>query len=299
MRMAARPDWRSHRFEIFARIRCGAVASASSWAIAIAMAALMLGRCDRNASRGAAIQYLENLRSSNYAGCYAMLSDQDRKDRTLAEFLTEIPLAPDVGPSWFHAVLHEHAIRSWRTRCATVRSPRFQLPLQRRICRFGSARSTPPRGHDQSGGQNAAGSLAADDFPKITYGDVIYVIKEHRHWHVVADFADRDRIVDLHREAIVEYHQYQYAEVIGAYQKMIADLDRLKFTGAAGLAARYRSELAAVRKVQAEIPAATEYAAKKSSLATSRCTCQKSACRLFSGRSPILATAPWTACKSR
>ena len=44
---------------------------------------------------------------------------------------------------------------------------------------------------------------------------------------------------------------------------MIADLDRLKFTGAAGLAARYRSELAAVQKVQAEIPAATKMWGRK------------------------------------
>ena len=230
-------------------------------AIAIA-AALLVGGCDRNASRGAAIKYLENLRGSNYAGCYGILSDRDRKDRTLAEFLTEIPLAPDVGPSWFHAVLHSmqfdpgDSMRDGAIAAIPVTVTAPDLPLWERTLDAAA-------GHDRSGGQNAARSLAADDFPKITYGDVIYVVKEHRHWHVVADFLDRDRIVDLHRAAVVNYHQYQYAEVISAYQKMIADLDRLKFTGSAGLAARYRGELAAVQKVQAEIPAATKYASKE------------------------------------
>jgi hypothetical protein len=61
----------------------------------------------------------------------------------------------------------------------------------------------------------------------------------------------------------VDYHQYDYAKVISAYQTMLADLDGLKATGAAGLAKRYRSELAAVKAVQAEIPASMAYAAKK------------------------------------
>src|SRR5450631_3825682 len=73
-------------------------------AIVIA-AVIVLSGCDRNASRAAAVSYLENLHQANYARCYAMLSDRERKDRTLAEFLTEIPLAPDVGPAWFRPVL--------------------------------------------------------------------------------------------------------------------------------------------------------------------------------------------------
>jgi hypothetical protein len=229
------------------------------------VAALLLCGCDRNAPRAAAIRYLEDLRASNFAGCYAMLSDQDRKDRTLAEFLTEIPLAPDVGPAWFRPVLRSvqfdlgDAIADGANAGVPVTVTAPDLPLWERTLDAAA-------GPDQSGAQKAKRSLAADDFPKSTYGDVIYVAKEHRHWHVVAGLAERDRIVDLHREAIVDYHQYEYAKVIGAYQTMIADLDRLKFTGAAGLAARYRGELAAVQAVRAEIPAATAYAAKELTL---------------------------------
>jgi hypothetical protein len=249
------PVGESHR-------RSGAAALRRGLGAIAMVAALVLGGCERNAPRKAALRYLENLHESNYAACYGMLSDQDRKDRTLAEFLTEIPLAPDVGPAWFHPVLRGvqfdpgDASRDGLHASVPVTITAPDLPLWERTLDASAAR-------DRGGGQDAARSLQAEDYPKITYGDVIYLTREHRHWRVVADLAERDRIVDMHREAIVDYHQYDYAKVISAYQRMVADLDGLKATGAAGLATRYRTELAALKVVQAEIPAATAYAAKK------------------------------------
>ena len=226
-----------------------------------AVATLALAGCERNPPNAAARRYLENLQHSNYARCYAMLADKDRKDRTLAEFLTEIPLAPDVGPAIFRPVLQNMHFElgevSRESDSAfvpiTVTAP--DLPLWER-----TLDATTPG--DRTTGQDAERSLAAGDFPKVTYDDGLFLVKEHHHWHVVAGFADRDRIVDLHRDAIVEYHQFQYAEVIPGYKSMIAELDRLKFTGAQGLAARYRAELAGVRTAQADAGAAMAYAAK-------------------------------------
>jgi hypothetical protein len=226
------------------------------------VASLLFGGCERNAPRKAALRYLDNLHESNYAACYGMLSDQDRKERTLAEFLTEIPLAPDVGPAWFQQVLRTvqfdpgDVSRDGLSAVVPVTITVPDLPLWERTLDASARR-------DRGGGENAARSLETDDYPKITYGDVIYLTREHRHWRVAADLAERSRIVDMHREAIVDYHQYDYAKVISAYQTMLADLDGLKATGAAGLATRYRSELAAVKAVQAEIPASRAYAAKK------------------------------------
>lgn len=228
------------------------------------VASVILPGCERNSPHGVARRYLENLRQSNYAACYAMLADQDRKDRSLAEFLTEIPMAPDVGPALFRPVLHsiQYEIgdpqRDGDNAFVPVKVTAPDLPLWERTLAAAGA------GH--AGGQNAERSLASGDFPKVTYDDAIFLTKEHHHWHIVAGFVARDRIVDLHREAVVDYHQYDYAKVISSYQSMIADLDRLKATGAAGLAARYRAELAAARAVQADTPASTAYAAKKLTL---------------------------------
>ena len=261
MRLAVRDFGHRSRSICFRAAELHAAVRMVSMTIAI-VAALMLPGCERNAPRAAAVRYLENLHASNYAACYAMLSDRDRKDRTLAEFLTEIPLAPDVGPAWFRAVLHRvqfdlgDSSRDGDNAMVPVTVTAPDLPLWERTLDAAA-------GRDYAGGPNAERSLAADDFPKVTYGDVIFVIREHHHWHIVAGLAERDRIVDLHREAIVDYHQYEYAKVISAYPTMIADLDRLKATGAAGLAARYRAELAAV---QADIAASTAYGVKRLTL---------------------------------
>src|ERR1700677_517966 len=52
-----------------------------------------------------ATRYLADLQQSNYPACYATLTDEDRAARPLTGFLTEIPLAPDVDPIWFRAIL--------------------------------------------------------------------------------------------------------------------------------------------------------------------------------------------------
>jgi hypothetical protein len=234
-------------------------------AMLTATAALILPGCERNSPHGVARRYLENLHRSNYAGCYAMLANRDRKDRTLAEFLTEIPLAPDVGPAVFRAVLQNIQLdlgdvhREGDNAFVSIKVTAPDLPLWERTL-------DATAGADHARGQSAERSLVAGDFPNVTYDDGIFLTREHHRWHVVAGFTDRDRIVDLHREAIVEYHQYQYAKVILGYKSMIAELDRLKFTGAAGLAARYLAELAAVQAAQADTPAAKAYAAKSLTL---------------------------------
>ncbi|HVA41450.1 MAG TPA: hypothetical protein VNF49_12345, partial [Candidatus Binataceae bacterium] len=190
-----------------------------------------------------------------------MLADRDRKDRSLAEFLTEIPLAPEVGPAVFGPVLHAinfdlgAARREGASAFVPIKVTAPNLTLWERML---DART----GSGNAAGESAARSLAAGDFPKVTYEDGIFLTREGNQWRVIAGFTDRDRIVDRHREAIVEYHQYQFAKVIADYKSMIAELERLKFTGAPGLAARYRTELAAVLSEQADSAASAAYATK-------------------------------------
>ena len=62
--------------------------------------------CARRAPHGVAERYLESLQAYDYASCYGFLSSEDRAARTLPQFLTEVPLAPDVTSTWFRQVLH-------------------------------------------------------------------------------------------------------------------------------------------------------------------------------------------------
>src|SRR5271170_4762493 len=128
----------------------------------LAIAALMLSGCERNSPFAVARRYIEDLQRSNYAGCYAMLADRDRKDRTLAEFLTEIPLAPDVGPALFRPVLQTFQFelgevqREGDNAVVPIRVTAPDLTLWERTL-------NATGGADYAAGQNAERSLARSE----------------------------------------------------------------------------------------------------------------------------------------
>src|SRR5271155_2720143 len=64
--------------------------------------------CQGNPPERAADNYLGNLKLYNYPACYQALSHQDQLDRSIDQFLTEIPMAPDVSKDWFKGVLHAY-----------------------------------------------------------------------------------------------------------------------------------------------------------------------------------------------
>ena len=223
---------------------------------------LALAGCARNQPHGVAQRYLEYLQQFNYPACYHLLSQQDRADRTLREFLKEIPIAPDVSPLWFRPVLHathyelgpEHRNADGVTASVPVRVTMPDLPLWER--------TLDAAGADGLGADRAQRSLDTGDYPKFTYEDTIFLIKEHHHWRIVAGFAARDRVLDRHRTAIAQYHQHDYAKAISSYQAMIAELLAQRATGSRGLAVRYQDELAVIGKIQAQGPAAAAYVPK-------------------------------------
>jgi hypothetical protein len=230
--------------------------SAMIWAV------LTLAGCARNQPHGIAQRYLEYLQQFNYPACYHLLSQQDRTDRTLREFLTEIPLAPDVSPLWFRPILHtmhyelgpEHRNSDGVSAVVPVRVTMPDLPLWERIL--------DAAGADGLGADRAQRSLDTGDYPKFTYDDTIFLIKEHHHWRIVAGFAARDRVVDRHRAAAVQYHQHDYAKAIATYQAMIAELLGQRVTGSQGIAVRYRAELSAIDKIRGQASAAAAYVPK-------------------------------------
>jgi hypothetical protein len=229
----------------------------------IAFCALALAGCTWRLPHGVAEQYIADLQGFNYAACYKALSEQDRKDRALKDFLAEIPLAPDVSPLWFKPILHNthyelgevHRNPDGTTAYVPVKVTAPDLPLWERTLDAAA-------GFDGSGADAALRSLDTGDFPKWTYDDRIVLAKEHHRWRVVAGFALKDRVADTHREAMVDFQEHQYDKAIATYQQMIATLEKLDATGAMGRAARYRRELADIENAKAQLAETDAYVPK-------------------------------------
>lgn len=238
--------------------RLGNYHAAALFGIAVALAG-----CGGRSPRATARQYIDDLQQFDYAGCYRLLSKQDRAERNPHEFLTEIPLAPDVSPVWFRPVLHdthyvlgqEHREPDGETAFVPVRITGPDLVVWERTLDAAA-------GPGGSGGEGAQRSLDTGAYPKRTWEDRIYLIKEHHHWYVRVGFSARDRVIERHRAALADFHDGRFGQAIATYESMIAELERRRATGSFGLAERYRTELAEVEKVKAEAPAEKAYASK-------------------------------------
>src|SRR5258708_37502885 len=73
----------------------------SAMLAAVAVCAFLVTGCGGHSPQSAADTYLSNLKLYNYPATYQALSHQDQVDRTMDQFLTEIPMAPDVSKDWF------------------------------------------------------------------------------------------------------------------------------------------------------------------------------------------------------
>ena len=218
--------------------------------------------CSRNSPQGTAQRYLDYLQQFNYAGCYGMLSEQDKKDRDLSEFLTAIPMAPDTSPVWFPAVLHStryeagEVHRNGDRAVVTVKVTTPDLPLWERTLDAAA-------GSDHIGGEDAVRSLDTSDYPKVTYSDQIVLTKEHHRWRILALLAARDHIVDLYRQAVAFYDQSDFDEAAAAYRKLLAETDQLSATGGGAMKSVYAAELARTEAIINERSLSQAYIASK------------------------------------
>jgi len=232
------------------------------WSL-ISLASLLLSGCFRRSPGGTAERYVENLQQFNYVKCYSLLSTQDRAERPLHQFLTEIPLAPDVSPIWFQPIVQvmhfelgdEHRNPDGTTAYVPVRITALNLPLWERML-------DAKAGNDGSPGQLAHRSLTTGAYPTVVYDDRIFLIKEYHHWCVMAGFAARDHVLDRHRQAMLDFYEGRLDQVIAQFDSMIRELEHLPGTGNLGLAAHLRTERAEISKVKAEMPATAAYGAK-------------------------------------
>ncbi len=224
------------------------------------LAALALGACGQS-PKNLATSYLADLQQFNYPACYAMLTAQDRSARTLQQFLTEIPMAPNVDPVWFRAILFN---TRYEVGEAQVSGERATVPVKVTMPDLPRWERTIDAtvGADQSANAAADHSLQVGNYPKLRFMDAMVMVKEQHRWRVLADFARRDLMMDRHREVVGIYHSQDHAKAQAAYGALIADLAKEPFSGSRGLQFLFGRELKAIQDIRAQLPASGAYIPK-------------------------------------
>lgn len=235
------------------------LAQTRSFAIAALCAAVIVG-CGHTPQRAAG-NYLDSLKLYNYPACYQALTHQDQIDRTMDQFLSEIPLAPDVSKDWFKTVLHAVDFEVGDTKVdgdkanVVVHVTRPDLPLWERTIDATLGPNDTPDAVAQK-------QINDKSYPKLTYDDNIALVQQGGEWKIFVDFPNQDKIKKLHTDAIAAYHQHDYDKAIGLYQQAIAELDKEQATGNAGTKFIYNRELADVQNAKNQIPDAQAYIPK-------------------------------------
>lgn len=232
-------------------------AAANVMALLVALALCGCGQSPRSL----ATSYLADLQQFNYPACYAMLTTEDRSARTLKQFLTEIPMAPNVDPVWFRAILFNTRYEvgaaqiSGERAIVPVKVTTPDLPLWERTI-------DATVGSDESANAAADHSLQTASYPKLRFQDAVVMVKEQHRWRVLADFARRDLVMDRHREAVGIYHSQDYAKAQSAYGALLAELAKEPFSGSRGMQFLFGRELKAIEELQAQLPASRAYIPK-------------------------------------
>ncbi|HYL57250.1 MAG TPA: hypothetical protein VEU51_00165 [Candidatus Acidoferrales bacterium] len=228
---------------------------------AAVMIAIVASGCGGHTPQKAADNYLSNLKLFNYPACYQALSHQDQLDRTIDQFLSEVPMAPDVSKDWFKGILrtYDYKIGDAKTEgdksVVTVTVTQPDLALWERTA---YATATPEQGADSIAQKN----LQEGTYPKVTYDDNLVLVNQGGEWKLLVNFPFRENILKEHKDAVDLYHKHDYDKAVAAYQKIIDELDKEQSTGTAGLKFQYGRELANIQNVQKQIPDAQAYIPK-------------------------------------
>ena len=229
--------------------------------MAVTTCALFAAACQGHTPQRAADTYLSNLKLYNYPAAYQELSHQDQVDRTIDQFLTEIPMAPDVNKDWFKAVLraYDYKVGDSKTEgdkaIVTVSVTRPDLALWERTVDSQVSGETTPDSIAQK-------NLTENAYPKVTYDDNIVMVNQGGEWRLVYNFPFKENILKEHKDAVDLYHKHDYDKAIAAYQKIIDELDKDQSTGNAGLKWQYGRELAAIQNSQKQLSDAQAYVPK-------------------------------------
>ncbi len=228
---------------------------------ALAVCAFLLAGCQGHSPQAAATNYLNNLKLYNYPATYQALSHQDQVDRTMDQFLSEIPMAPDVSKDWFKGILRTYDYKVGDAKIdgdkavVTVSVTRPDLALWERTV---DAALTG----DQTPDSLAQKNLTENTYPKVTYDDNIVMVQQGGEWRLLVDFPFQESIAKEHAAAVDLYHKHDYDKAIAAYQKILDELDKEQATGTQGLKFQYGRELADIQNAQKQLADAQAYIPK-------------------------------------
>ncbi len=223
--------------------------------------AFLMAGCQGHTPQSAAQTYLSNLKFYNYPACYQALSHQDQLDRTMDQFLVEIPMAPEVSRDWFKGVLRAYDYKVGESKTdggkaiVTVNVTRPDLALWERTVDASLSGSATPDSIAQK-------NLAEATYPKVSYDDNLVLVNEGGEWRLLVNFPFKENIVKEHKDAVDLYHKHDYDKAIAAYQKILDELDKEQATGNAGLKFQYGRELADIQSAQKQISDAQAYVPK-------------------------------------
>ena len=229
--------------------------------MAVSICALFAAACQGHTPQRAANEYLANLKLYNYPAAYQALSHQDQVDRTIDQFLTEIPMAPDVNKDWFKAVLraYDYKVGDSKTEgdkaIVTVSVTQPDLALWERTVDAQVSGETTPDSIAQK-------NLTENTYPKVTYDDNMVMVQQGGEWRLLVDFPFKENIIKEHKDAVDLYHKHDYDKAIAAYQKILDELDKEQATGNAGLKFQYGREMADIQNAQKQQPDAQAYIPK-------------------------------------
>jgi tetratricopeptide (TPR) repeat protein len=228
---------------------------------AVAVCTFLLAGCQGHSPQSAANNYLGNLKLYNYPAAYQALSHQDQVDRSMDQFLSEIPMAPDVSKDWFKGILQKYDYKVGDAKVdgdkavVTVSVTAPDLALWERTVDAGLSGEQTPDSIAQK-------NLQENTYPKVTYDDNMVMVQQGGEWRLLVDFPFKENILKEHKDAVNLYHQHDYDKAIAAYQKILDELDKEQASGNAGLKFQYGRELADIQNAQKQQPDAQAYIPK-------------------------------------
>ncbi|HEY2664931.1 MAG TPA: hypothetical protein VGI47_11365 [Candidatus Binataceae bacterium] len=227
---------------------------------AVALAGLMLSGCS-GGPKDDAQNYINNLKLFNYRATYDELSHGDQLDRTIDQFLNNIPLAPDVDKDWFKYVLThtDYALGEPKVDGNTAIVPLTVTAADLAV--WERTIDTLPTAKSSSEAQ-AQDSLNAGSFPKVTYSDSMVMTKQPDGWKLVVNFPQKESVAKMHKTALDLYHKHDYDKAIATYTDLLAELDKSPATGNEGLKYLYGRELKEIQNVKAQMADAQAYIPK-------------------------------------